>query len=483
MPGKLKRLAGHSLIYGMGSALAAVGGFVLIPLYTNVLKTDEYGILELLNRTADILMIVMFLGVRQAYIRFYFDKDDEEWRKKVTGTVFIFVVASSLIIISLAYPLKGLVTGAIFKGAAPVSFFVLMLAWLPAEMISNVGMTHLQIRMKPYLYVGVNFMKLLLIIGGNLALVYKYRMGITGIYATNIVASGLIAIGFSLYLIRWSGLKASVGLLKELVRFGAPYLPTAFFMYIISNSDRYILSMYSTLGAVGVYALAYKLGMVGTSLLMDPFSKVWAPFLFENYNKDDGPAVISKVFLLFTLVNVAAALVIATLSPLVLPLISAKAYHGAYAIIPLICLASIFYNMTCIVDAGILISKKTYYKPIIFGVSALVGLGLNFLLVPRYGEMGAAAALAFTFFTLFIITHAVSNRFFEISIEARKMSLIFASSFATYFISFYLIRLAGPSGVMKVLSVASLSCFPAILWVGGFFSENEKKAIRRLFAR
>jgi len=483
VPIQLKRLAGHSLIYGMGSALATAAGFILLPLYTNVLRTDEYGVLELLNRTADILMIVMFLGVRQSYIRFYFDKDDEDWRKKVTGTVFIFVVASSLIIISLAYPLKGIVTEALFKGAAPVGFFVLMLAWLPAEMILNVGMTHLQIRMKSYLYVGINFLKLLMIIGLNFVLVYKYRMGITGIYATNIAVSGAMAIGFSAFFIRWSGVRVSFSLIKELVRFGAPYLPSSFFMYIISNSDKYILSRYSTLGAVGVYSVAYKIGMIGTSLLMYPFTMVWAPFLFENYRKDDGPAVISKVFLIFTLVNTGAALVIAVLSPVVLPLISAKVYHGAYAIIPLICLASVLYNMACIVDAGILISKKTYYKPMIFGVSALVGLGLNFLLVPRYGEMGAAVSLTVSFFTLFIITHIVSSRYFEISIEKRKLFLIFASSLVTYLTSFYFLRIYDSSGDMKTLSALSLLCFPAILWAGGAFRENGKRTIRRIFAR
>ena len=62
MKDKLLKLAGHSFVYGVGNALGAVGGFILIPLYTHVLSTGEYGVLELLNRTADILMLFMLMG-------------------------------------------------------------------------------------------------------------------------------------------------------------------------------------------------------------------------------------------------------------------------------------------------------------------------------------------------------------------------------------------------------------------------------------
>lgn len=473
-------LAGHSLVYGIGSALSAAAGFLLIPLYTGVLRTDEYGILELLNRTADIFMLVMFLGTRQAYIRFYFEKNDPEWEKKVTGTVVVFVLGAGVLISLLIYPLRGLFVNKLFKDPAADFFITLMLLWIPLEMVVNIGFAHLQIQMKSVLYVGINAVRLALVVVLNLIFVYIYRKGIAGIYFTNILVSGLLAFGFLIFFIRRGMFKISLPLLKELIKFGLPYLPASFFMFIINNSDRYVLSMYSSLNSLGIYALAIKIGMMGTMLLMEPFSKVWAPFLFENYKKDDGPKVISKVFLLFTLTNMSVALGIAVLSSVVIPYISGRAYHSSSAIIPLISLGSVFYSMACIADAGILISKKTQYKPFIFGICSVIAVALNLLLVPKYGAFGASVALSITFFSLFIINYTISNRFFAITIEGWKMFLIFMSSTVTYLISMFLIKFSATAGYMKVFSVFSIVCFPLILWLGGFFNDDEKEALRKL---
>ena len=87
--------------------------------------------------------------------------------------------------------------------------------------------------------------------------------------------------------------------------------------------------------------------------------------------------MIAKVFTLYTLVVVAVGLIISVLSPIVIPLISDAAYHTSYKLVPLICLAAIFYGMASVADAGILISKKTFYKPILFGAAGIVAFVLS----------------------------------------------------------------------------------------------------------
>ncbi len=285
------------------------------------------------------------------------------------------------------------------------------------------------------------------------------------------------------FFVKWTHLKISFHLIQELLKFGSPYLPTAFFMFIISNSDRYFLSVFSSLDDVGIYALGYKIGMFGIALMMDPFGKIWTPFLFENYKNSDGPELISKVFTLYTLISVALGLVISVTSPIIIPLISGKAFHPSYKLVPLICLASIFYGMTSLADAGILISKKTGYKPFIFGSASIIGIGLNLLLIPKFGALGAAITLAITFLTLLIINYTVANRFYTFKIEYKKIFLIFSSAVIAYFFSTYLFNFGDNLKYMKVYSILSLFIFPAILWFGGFFSDDEKLVVRRLFAK
>ncbi len=268
-----------------------------------------------------------------------------------------------------------------------------------------------------------------------------------------------------------------------MLKFGFPYLPTACFMFIINSSDRYFLSLYSSLDSVGIYALGYKIGMFGIAVLMGPFEKVWSPFLFENYNKEDGPELVSKVFTLYTLISVSVGLAISVSSPIIIPLISGKAFHSSYKLIPFICLASIFYGMATLSDAGILISKKTGYKPFIFGSASIVGIVSNVLLIPRFGALGASITLAITFFSLFIVNYSVAYKFYPLKIEYKKILLVFVSALTTYLMFTYLFSFGDEMRFMKIYSIVSLCIFPVILWFGGFFSDNEKLLVKRLLAK
>ena len=478
MKEKIVSLARHSAIYALGNALTVAGGFILIPLYTHVLTTSEYGVLELINRSADIVILVMFNGVRQGFIRYYFDHDNEDWHKTVVSSTLLILSISSIAVSLAVFLFREPLSALMLRSEAAAVLLVFVIVWLPLEMMARVGMTHLQIQKKSATYVLINLSRFFLLIGSNILLVYVYRKGIAGILITNMWIAGLVGLGFMAVLIRWTGIKLSAQVVKDLVKFGAPYAPTAVFMFLLSSSDRYFLSALVSLGAVGVYALAYKIGMFGTSLIMGPFGMIWTPFLFENYRKEDGPELIGKVFTLYTLAIVGVGLGVSVMSPIVIPLISDAAYHASYRLVPLICLAAIFYGMACIADAGILISKKTFYKPILFGAASIVSVGLNVALIPHYGAIGAAFTLSVSFFALFILVYWVSSRFYFFKIEYRKILSIFASAVFVYWLSHVLFAWSNGQPHLRMCSVLSLALFPALIWHGGVFSSEEKTTFK-----
>jgi O-antigen/teichoic acid export membrane protein len=482
MKAALSKLARHSFIYGIGSSLGVAGSFLLIPLYTHVLSPAEYGAQELLYRLCDILILLMFMGVRQAYIRFYFEKlNDDEWHRTVTGTTVVFVLVSCGLITALFLPFHGLILEKLLKGSVSGALLLLVLAWIPFEMLVNVGLTYFQIRMQSLSYVAINFLRLVLFISFNMLLVYWLHYGIAGVFLAQIIATGSIAAAILSYLLLKRRLSVQWALTKEMLKYGLPYLPAAFMMYVVSNSDRYFLGIYGSLNDVGVYALAAKVGMVGIMFLMDPFLKVWSPFLFENHSKPGGQALIARVFTLFTLVSVLTALGISVVAPVMLPLITGKDFQNAYPLVPVICLGAVFYSMAHLADAGILISKKTQYKPIIFGIAALVAVAANFVLVPWIGTWGAALATAIALLTLLLVNLKVSGRFYRIPIESRRMFLIFTAAIVTYLLSLYLLRLGKGGWLAEAESVMMLLLFPVLLWLAGFFTEGERNVVQSLF--
>jgi len=483
MKNKILKLAGHSFVYAVGNTLGAVGGFILIPLYTHILSTAEYGVLELLNRTADILMLFMLMGVRQAFIRFYFDRDEAEWHKTVVCTTLVLILTSAVIVSLIFFPFRNLIADVLFSESATGALFVFVLIWVILNLLVRVGMTHLQIQMKSVKYVTISFISFILFITSNIILVYIYRKGIIGILITNIWVSALIGFTFLFFLIKWARFKFSFGLAKDLLRFGLPFLPTTAFGFLLMNSDRYILGVFSSLDDVGIYSLAYKIGFLGLGLIMGSFEKVWSPFLFENYDKSEGPSLIGKAFTYYTMISITAGLLISVMAPIVIPLISHKSFHGSSKLISLICLGSIFYSMASLADAGVLISKKTGYKPLIFGLSSFIAIALNLVLVPRYGSSGAALAISFSFLALFLINLYVSNKFYTILIDHKKLFLIFASATSAYLFSAYLFGLADDLKYMKICSALSFLIYPCILWAGGFLSDEEKGFVKGLFSK
>jgi len=477
---KLLRFGRHTVIYGIGSALNAIGSFLLIPLYTHVLSTEQYGILELLNRTGAILLLFIMLGVRQAFIRFYFDHEDDEWRKKVLATTLAFLITSSTTAILIFNPFKDMVAGLLFNDPAIGGLFLYVILWIPFDLVVNVGLAHLQIQLKSIKYVVINFFKFFFYLGSNVLLVYYWRMGIEGILITNLWISTVIGIGFLIYYIKWTHFKISFSLLKSMLRFGLPYLPTAFFGYIVSNGDRYFLTMFSNLDEVGIYALGAKIGMFGLAFIVEPFGRVWTPFLFENYNKEGGSQLISKVFTIYTVIVVTVALGISVSAPTIIPLISDEAFYESFKLVPVICLAAIFYDLAVMADAGILISKKTKYKPLIFGSAAVVCVIANVLLVPVLNSMGAAIAQVFTFFTLFIVNFAMSNRFYKIDLEYKKMGIIIGGGMLVYLISKLILDTNPDDMTTKLISLSTFILFPFILWFGGLLSKEEKEVLLKL---
>lgn len=478
MSEKLKELGRHSLVYGVGNILAMAGSFLLIPLYTHVLTPGDYGVVELLNRSADILMLVMFLGIRQAFIRMYFDHDDKEWHKKVVGTTIVSILVSTIIVAFGFYPFSGFFAEKLFNNESYSLFIKMLLLWAPFELLVNVGLAFLQIQMKSVLYVTINAIKLSLLIVSNFVLLYFFGQGIFGFLISNIWVTGVIAVPFLLFFVKWSKLKLSLHIFKELFKFGLPLFPATIFMYIINNSDRYLLKVYSSLDAVGIYALAFKLGMFGTMILMEPFAKVWAPFLFENYKKNDGPDIVSSVFMLAVTANVTIALFISILSPFVIKLISAEAFHNAYNLVPFLCIASMCYSIANVAEAGILISKKTYYKPIIDGICCFIIIVLNVLLIPRYSAIGAAIAIAITFFVRLLFIRFVSKKFYFFRIESRKIFLLCIYAIATYMPSILLFESGENSFFMNTLSSFTFFIFPVLAWYGGVVSSQNKVVIQ-----
>src|ERR671930_952900 len=102
---QIKRLAKHSLIYGLGGLVSRILAVLLLPLYTRYLSPSDYGKVETLIAFTTVLGILLAMGITSAFFRFYFDSADAEHRLLVVRTSFWFTMGMATV---------GLVLGAAF---------------------------------------------------------------------------------------------------------------------------------------------------------------------------------------------------------------------------------------------------------------------------------------------------------------------------------------------------------------------------------
>lgn len=470
-------LAKNSLIYASGSALSAAIGLLTIPISTYALSPDEFGSLELLSKIGSLLLILVLMGFNNAFVRFFFDKEGEAWQRKVTSTVLVFVLASCAAITLLTFALKDFILDSFGLLTHVQSLFYLVMIYAPLEVLINIGMLYLQVNKKARVFVACSLTRSVVQVSLTYYFLHIQQTSIEGVLYAQLIAASIFAICFLTFFIRWTRLIVSLEVLRELIKFGAPYLPASICVYIISNSDRYFLSNFSTLEQVGIYALALKIGGMATMLFQDSFNKVWAPFLFTEYKNQGGEKRIARAIELYWISSLYVALGLSAFAPLVFNLLADSSYSDAILLMPVVALAFAIKGVADLADAGILIAKKTYLKPLIFGSAAIIAITANYLLIPPLGGMGASLATLISFSCILAINHILSNRYYKIDINLAPIAISFAV-FSLLYIPIYLAYNNDENlTYLTTLAVISCSLAPACLWFFNIITREEKEKI------
>jgi O-antigen/teichoic acid export membrane protein len=268
-------------------------------------------------------------------------------------------------------------------------------------------------------------------------------------------------------------------LLKDLLSFGLPFVPGGLLMFIVNNGDRYLLNYYASSTDVGIYALGYKLAMAIPLLTVTPFMKVWLPFMLDVSQKSHAERVYSKTQTYLMVIMFTVCLPVAVFSREIVTLLGGNAFKEAYTVIPVVLLSYILWCSTFVSETGIYLKKKTIYKPIIFLVGAIINIGLNVLLIPRFGFMGAAWATLGAFGAIAVSTFFVGRKFFLIRMEFGRLVKIFLLALLIYYGSTLIGTTMKPSLVLLSKAMVTLF-FPVALFLVGFFDPEERMAMDRM---
>jgi O-antigen/teichoic acid export membrane protein len=414
-------LGRNSAIYGLGSILGMAGSLVLLPFITRALGPAAYGALELFTRTAEIAVVFGLLGMRQAFLRHYFDHDTESGRARASSTTLIFALLVGVVailagtVIALAYPSLGAGLG---LGASMPMLLGLAVA---AQFLFQITTAFLQVRNEAARYVGAQLGVMLLYVAAALYALFVLEAGAVGVAVSHVLASSLMALACAGYLVLKCGFTFDRHIFRDMLRFGLPFIPAVSVGMVMASADRYILVSAVSLEQLGIYSLAMKIATVGMTLVCTPLGKVWGPFVFSASRHEQAPRIIGDAMLAYLLVVAVAGAGIAIVAPVALPIVAPAEFADALLLIPLLCLGQALASAADVADVGILVSKRTWFKPIPRAVGAVVVIAALLLLVPKYGVLGAAVAVAVCQLAHVLTNMAISQHCFPIQLPMRAL--------------------------------------------------------------
>lgn len=424
---KLKQLSKDTAIYGISTMMGRFLTFLLVPFYTNIFPPSEYGIITNLYAFVALMNIIFIYGMDAAYLKYAGGNDEA---KDTYSTPYISVAAVGIVLSLMIYLIRTPIVEVL--GIPDSSRY--LINYIPVilfiDAISAIPFIKLRLERKAKTFAYLKVFNIIVNVILNLILILKFKWGIEAVFVSNLAASAVTYLMLLPSVIKNLKLIFNFEFLKQLLKFGLPYLPAGFAMMLIQVVNRPILESLTDLKTLGIYQANYKLGIF-MMLFVNMFQYAWQPFFLQESKEENAKEIFSKVLTYFTL-TAATILIILTFLiedivqfPVFGKTLIGSDYWGGIHIVPIILLAYLFNGLYVVFTAGIYIKEKSNYVPLVTGVSAALNIAANFLLIPILGITGAALATLLSYFVMAAGFFIVTQKFYHIKYEFIKMLKIF----------------------------------------------------------
>jgi O-antigen/teichoic acid export membrane protein len=393
MKAQYRDIIKHSGVYGVGQILTRLASILLLPLYTRYLAPADYGTIAILDLTVSVMGILIGGGMAAAVSRYHFESEDTKAQNEVWWTGLTVVVATATLIVAPALMFR-LALAKVTLGPAELAgryYYALMLPTLWFGAVAQVPDQYLRIRKWSWLTVAFSLGGLLLNIALNVYFLAVMHMGVAGVLWGNLL-TGIVMTSarFAVLAVVCWPFSFRKSLAVDLWSFGSPIVMTGLLATIMHQADRYLLRLFVDLGQVGIYSLAYTVGQGLNTMCLAPFAAVWTVVMYEIAKHPDAKWLYAQVFEYFVY---ALLLLVLGVSLFVQPLLSvlvSPEYAAAGRLIPIVCLAFVFFAIHEHFKVPALLAKRTVSLLPAYAAAAVANVLLNLTLIPVFGVMGAA---------------------------------------------------------------------------------------------
>ena len=412
---KYKQLVSNTIIFTIGTFSSKFLVFLLMPLYTRVLSTADYGVVDLVTQTCSLLIPFVSLGVTNSIVRFGLDK---HYRKSDVFTTGFLTIFAGFLIFLFFVPLLA-------KIEFISNYILLICAYVLMSCLRSLCSQFIRSKQYVRLYAFDGILSTVTSILFNIVFLLVFKWGITGYILSTVCSDFLSAIflfciGKLWHYIRIPRLNTRIS--KAMLKYCIPLIPTTIFWWITNVSDRYMVAYMLGESANGLYAISYKIPTM-IILISSVFIEAWQLSAVTNNDSPGKGAFFSRVLSAYqSIVFVTASGLIMT-AKLITTILVSPDFYASWEYIPILVLATSFSCFVTFLGSIYMVEKKSIMTLLTTIAGALINIGLNFWLIPIWGPNGAAVATFVSYFAVYVIRTIDARRYIRMNMGIPKMLL------------------------------------------------------------
>lgn len=460
---RIKDLAKNTLIITIGRISTQFITFLLLPLYTALLTTEEYGTVDLITTLVQLFIPIVSLMIDQGVFRYLLSSENENTKKEVISNAFFLLLGLNFVFIIIYLLLLPLIT---------VKYKIWILLILVITAFSNLFLQISRGLKKTFDYALGSFICSLITITLNVLCIAFIKMSAVGMLLATFIGNVVccIYLFFKLEINKYLSLSIvnKKTLLNEL-KYSIPLIPNQLSLWVMNSSDRLIVSFILGTAANGILAVSHKFPAIFMTFF-NIFQLAWhetgTVHFFDKDRDDFFSKTIEEIMLLFSTLCMCIIIVL----PIVFNLFVNSSYNEAYYNIPIYLIASLLNVMVGLLGVVYVATKKTFEIAKTTIIAALINIIVNIILIKYIGLYAASISTFMGYFITMIYRIIDTKKYLNIKYSLYKyVKIIVGILFST--IIYYINN--------KLISIITLPFFICIaLWVNKDYIVLIKKLIK-----
>ena len=428
---KGKDLAKNTAIVSIGKICTQLITFLLLPVYTAVLSNEEYGVVDLLNTLTSLLLPIVTLQIEQGIFRYLIDcRENNEKQIKLITTIIRFMIIQSIACIVIFLCVSPFIHNE-YKYFLMANLLMGIFSSLLLQICRGLG--------DNATYAIGSFITGAFTVVLNVIFIVAFRWGAYGMLGATAISNFICAVYIFLKRKIYKYIKPKQfdkKILKEIIKYSVPLIPNMISWWIVSASDRTIISAVIGIAQNGIYSAANKFSGVFTTLY-SVFNLTWTESASININSEDRDEFFSKI--LDFVIRFFGCLCLGTIAvmPFVFNILINEKFAEAYYQIPILILGSVFNILVSFVGSIYVAKKLTKEIAKTSIIAAVINIFVNIVLIKSIGLYAASISTVIAYALMFIYRWIDVKKYVKFNVNKILMfalTIMYGITIFTYYL-------------------------------------------------